>query len=536
MIIVNCHSPIKLDEKGVMTISKEQVSSWVRNFNPLSPGANSRWPTEAGIYEPLFIFNSITNKTVPWLGTNYTWKLNNRVLEIEIRDNVQWSDGNPFSAFDVEFTFQLKKDFPALDSRGSWKYLNSVNVIDSSLIQFEFSKLFVPGFEAIGGQPIVPKHIWKNIDDPIKFSNPLPVGTGPFTEIIKFTNQLWELGKNPYYWKKDKPKINKLRFPAFPTNEQATLAIINDEVDWAGNFIPAIDRIYVKKDTLHHKYWFPKSGGSVFLYLNTTIKPFDNSNVRKAISMAIDRELIVKVAMYNYTEPAHQTALSGGLAFWRIPENEIIENWVDYNPEKSIQILNNEGLIKNNNGHWENPDGTPINIKINIVSGWSDWIRAGQIIAKNLNEIGFNAKIITAGFGSWFSDLQTGRFSMAIAWANKGETPFPMYEGLLASKYVVPVGEVANINWQRFSNKKMDDLIIKFEENSDKVIIYNIINQMQKIFIEYAPAIPLFAEPTWGVYNTLRFKNFPSKVNPYAQISPNNIPENLFILTEVIPR
>ena len=66
-----------------MTISKEQTQSWVRNFNPLAPGANARWPSVAGIYEPLFISNSIQSKVVPWLGVDYKWKEQNRVLVIK---------------------------------------------------------------------------------------------------------------------------------------------------------------------------------------------------------------------------------------------------------------------------------------------------------------------------------------------------------------------------------------------------------------------------------------------------------------------
>ncbi len=125
------------------------------------------------------------------------------------------------------------------------------------------------------------------------------------------------MGKNPNYWQKGKPKIEKLIFPAFPTNVQATYALINGEVDWAGNFIPAIDRIFVDKNPENHHYWFPRAGGSIFLYPNTTKKHLDNKAFRKAISYSIDRELIAKVAMYDYTVPADITALSEGMSRWR---------------------------------------------------------------------------------------------------------------------------------------------------------------------------------------------------------------------------
>ena len=523
-------------EYGTMTISREQTQSWVRNFNPLAPGASARWPTVSGIYEPLFIYNSMTNNVVPWLGTSYDWKEKNRILDVKIRDNVFWSDGKPFSAFDVEYTFKLKKDFPALDGYGNWEYLSSVDAVDSSTIRFTFSRIYVPGFDVISSQPIVPKHIWEKIDDPVKFTNPNPVGTGPFTEIVLFMNQVWELGKNKNYWQQDKPKIEKLRFPAFLSNEQATIALISGEVDWSGNFIPAIDRIYVEKDPDNNHYWFPQSGTSIFLYLNTTQKPFDNSEIRKAISMAIDRDLIIKVAMYNYTSAAHQTALSGIFEKFRLPNNQIAENWIDYNPKNSIDIFNKMGCKKNSDGYWLDQDGKIIEVTIGIVSGWSDWIRAGQIIASNLKEIGIKSRVKTQDFGAWFNNLQTGNFSAAIGWTEKGATPYPMYEALMASKNVKSVGEISGTNWHRYGLSEIDTLVLDFERTSSEEKKKQILYRMQELFIQNAPAIPIFADPSWGVYSTKRFKNFPNEDNPYAQISPNAGNENLFILTEVEPK
>ena len=58
---ISCQKNTYDAEYGVMTISREQTQSWVRNFNPLSPGANARWPTTSGIFEPLFIYNSMKN-------------------------------------------------------------------------------------------------------------------------------------------------------------------------------------------------------------------------------------------------------------------------------------------------------------------------------------------------------------------------------------------------------------------------------------------------------------------------------------------
>ena len=115
-------SPKKRD--GLIVYQESQIS-WTRNFNPLSPAGTARWPTKCGIYEPLYIYNSMTTKWVPWLAESYRWKKQNKVLEVKIRDNVVWSDGVPFTANDVAFTTNIKKKFTALDTRNAWAYLES---------------------------------------------------------------------------------------------------------------------------------------------------------------------------------------------------------------------------------------------------------------------------------------------------------------------------------------------------------------------------------------------------------------------------
>ena len=63
---------------GILVVSQEQQSSWVRNFNPLTTATSARWPTLAGIYEPLFVFNSVQGRTIPWLATASEWREGNR--------------------------------------------------------------------------------------------------------------------------------------------------------------------------------------------------------------------------------------------------------------------------------------------------------------------------------------------------------------------------------------------------------------------------------------------------------------------------
>ncbi|WP_438021308.1 ABC transporter substrate-binding protein [Sorangium sp. So ce315] len=518
-----------------LTVSIEQQASWVRNFNPLHAAGNVRWPTVAGIYEPLLVYNTMKGEFTPWLASKYEWSNGNKTLTFTTRPGVKWSDGQPFTAKDVAFTFGLLKKHAALDLQGVWKWLTAVEVKNDSTVEFSLTRPYVPGLTFLGHQPIVPEHKWKDVADPVTFTNENPVATGPFTEVKTFQNQIYELGRNPNYWQQGKPAIKGLRFPAYPGNDQANLALLNGEVDWAGNFVPEIEKVYVGKDPQNHHYWFPLVGSTVFVYTNTTKKPLDDVRLRKALSMALDREQIVKVAMNNYTRPADATALSDAHERWR--SQKVVESgdWVKFNVAKANQILDEAGYTKGADG-IRVKDGKPLRFDINVVTGWSDWVRAAQIVTQQVKNIGVEASLRTYDFSAFFEALQKGTFDLSMGWSNEEPTPYNFYRDLLGTATVKPVGEASARNWHRFGAKQADSLFEAFEAATEQADQKKLLEQLQEIFSETAPSIPLFPGPSWGEFNTRRFTGFPSKENPYAKLSPNNPPEYLLVLTELKPK
>jgi peptide/nickel transport system substrate-binding protein len=531
----SCDNKTNRDQEGLIVYQENQIS-WTRNFEPLNPVSICRWPTRGGIYEPLYIYNPISTEWVPWLATNYEWKNDNRKLLFSIRTGVKWSDGREFSAYDVAYTLNLWKQFPALDTRNAWDYLQNVVAISDTLVEVDFKRVYVPGFEAIAGAYIVPKHIWSKLDDPLKFDNPDPVGTGPYTEVLRFNSQVWELGKNHNYWQKGKPYVEKLIFPTFSTNEQTTLALLSGNLDWAGAFIPAIQRIFVDKNPEHHHYWFRNTGYSTFLHTNTKDPILQDTNVRKAISYAINREQVVKVGMYNYTSPAHVTSLAGPMAKWHSPKINEKENWTAFNLKKANELLDNAGYKWKNKNERIDSNGSPLKFNIIVVSGWSDWVRSAQVISQNLKKVGIQATVRTYDFGAWIARMQQGNFQMAVGWADKGATPYNFFKSMMFSEYVKPLGETADINWHRFGIKEADFLIKEFEQTSDENKIKNIIYKLQHLFIEHAPGIPLFAELSWAECNSKYFTNFPSAENPYGPLSVNEQPSFIFTLLNIKKR
>jgi peptide/nickel transport system substrate-binding protein len=528
---------------GLMTISQEQQQTWVRNFNPFLPeSASSRWPTQAGIYEPMMVYNTMKAELTPWLATKFEWNSDNTQLTFTLQDGVKWSDGQDFTAADVAYTYKLLQTVPGLTSPssataafGDSGYLKSVEAsADNKSVVFSFSRVYTPALYDLSQQPIVPEHIWKDVKDPVTFTNENPVGTGPFTNITKFEAQNWQLEKNDNYWQAGKPMIQGFKFPSYPGNDQANLATINGENDWAGNFIPDIDNTYVKKDPDHNHYWFPATGATVHLYANTTVKPFDDVNVRKAISMAIDREQAIKIAVYDYTHPGDATGLSDAAAAWKDQSVVDAGTWVKRDVDAANKLLDDAGYTKNG-GTRQTKDGTPFKFELNVVTGWSDWVSVCQIMAQNLKEIGFDVSVKSYEVSAWQDKVQKGDFTLSIGWSSQGATPFNFYRGVMSKETFHPIGETSTENWQRFSSQEAEDLLAKFAQTSDLTEQKSIVAQLQKIYSDNAPGIPLYPGPQWGEYNSKRFTGFPDKDNPYALLSTYAFPDRLLVFTTVKP-
>ena len=527
LTLISCQPSHNVPD-GFVVVSQEQQVSWQRIFNPLLINGSARWPTVAGIYEPLLIYNPMESGYVPWLATSHYFNDDATNLTVELRDGVRWSDGELFTAEDVRFTFELLRDTPGLDGRGLWSDLDSIQVIDNSVV-FQFKQPCFSGLERIAHQSIVPKHIWEKIENPGTFPNPNPVGTGPFTEVTHFTSQSWRLEANPHYWQE--LGVKGLEFPALPSNEQATLALLQGEVDWAGNFLPAIDRIFVDRDPEHHQYWFPTSGASVLLYPNHQREPLDDKRVRQAISMGIDRALLVKVALHNYVPPADESGLSSAYDAWKMPEWDTRTRWAEYNPTEASRLLDEAGWILVDGQRQK--DGETLTLDVSVVSGWSDWVRAAQVVSRSFQEMGIESSVVNQDFGSWFQRLQQGEFDVSLGWSEDGPHPIGFYESMLSARAVKPVGEIASINWHRYAHPKADELVDRFEQTADPETQLRVGQELQRFFVEDVPAIPLFLNPSWGEFNSTRITGFPSAENPYARLSPNHMPEALLVMTQL---
>jgi len=143
--------------------------------------------------------------------------------------------------------------------------------------------------------------------------------------------------------------------------------------------------------------------------------------------MAIDREKIVKIAMFDYIKPADATGMSDNAASWKDPELVKAGTWVKLDVAKANELLDKAGLKKGADGIRIGPDGKPMRYDLHVVTGWSDWVSTCQIMSQNLKAIGIDAPVKTSEFSAWFDLVKKGNFDLTIGWSTNVPLPYNIY-------------------------------------------------------------------------------------------------------------
>jgi peptide/nickel transport system substrate-binding protein len=521
--------------KGTLAIVNASGSLWTCNFNPFAPAAGQ---TRGAVWEPLIYINTLTSKEEPWLATSYKWSTDRKQLTFTIRDGVKWTDGKPFTAKDVAYTFNLAKDNEATDTYALWAegVLDSVTATDDKTVTFAFKRVSTSSFFFLASQTnILPEHIWSSVSDPVKELMKKPVGTGPY-EVGQCTPQAITYTKNPGYWQKGKPKVEKVLYPAFTDNQPANLYLAQGKGDWGGQFIPNIDSYWVNKDKANRKYWFPPSG-NVFIAINQT-KPFlKDKRVRQALAYAVDGAKVSKDAMYGYQPAANQAGIPTPTFKDWIDQSAVDEAGYTYDPAKVAELLGQAGFTKGPDGMFQTPDGKPFKLSIINNGGFTDWVAAVQVLVGTFKQAGIQLEALNLNGQQYDTRRNQGQFDLAYASAGTtGPTPYYELRDILYGQYYKPIGTDTFRNYERWKDPKTDQLIQQYDSVLDKNEQIAIVKQLSQVMLDEVPVIPVTQNVSWSQLDTKRFTGWPSAENPYANPAPYAQPDWGVVLLHLQPK
>ncbi|HET6867266.1 MAG TPA: ABC transporter substrate-binding protein [Solirubrobacteraceae bacterium] len=522
---------------GKLVVDNESGSTWTCQFNPFNAAVTL--VSFGWVYEPLEYVNILkSGATTPWLATSSQWSNAFKTLTFTIRSGAKWSDGQPFSAADVAYTFNAMKSDKAIDLNALWKAdggpLTDV-ALKGNQVVLTFSGPSQPYFYLVADQtPIVPKHIWASLNQSKlhSYSDTHPVGTGPYLvsncapQNIKYLN-------NPNYWQSSSghpvPAVKEVDYPAFLSNTAANLVLAQGGAQWGGQYIPNIQSFYISKDPANRHYWFAPVL-NVSLFPNLTNPVLSQLPVRQAISLAIDRATVSRLGESGYQAPANQSGVVlPTYASWS--DSSLAQT--TYSPSKAEQTLTSAGFTKGSDGIYKDKSGTPLSFTIKTIAGYSDWDASLQLITQQLKAVGIKVTAQDENTTSYTTDLQSGHFELAYGGSggpapSPGPSPYYELRGLLFS------GNIGSTNYERFKSPSTDTLFNQYSSASQDQQTA-IIHQIQKVMVDQVPLIPVTEGVDWYQYDTSHFQGWPTQSNPYAQPSPYQAPDMGVVLTHLVP-
>lgn len=534
LAVTGCSIQIKaapdpsLGDDTMLVAADTGSPTFQRNFNPYLPSARV---SVTYLYEPLVVLDPISGRQVPWLAEKVA-QPDARTIRFTIRPGVTWSDGQPLTAADVEFTFALLKKHAGLDGRGVWAVTDSVER-DGDTIVVHLKGDDSPALQTIEQTLIVPEHIWKDVADPETWTNPHPVGSGPFT-LGRFTPQQYALDKNPSYWQADKVAPEHLVLPASNTQ----LDVATKGYDWAYAFVTDVNGTWVKADPETNTYWFPPAG-TISLFPNHTKKPFNDLDFRQGLSLALDRARIGDVAAEGYMDPAGQSGLL-------LPNQEAAldpslpdKGAIEQDTKAALEHFGKAGYTRKGDA-LVGPDGKKLTITLMTANGYSDWLKGAQEIQRELGAIGIEVKLSQPQPAAYSSSLAAGDYELALGGVGGTGSVFSDFDTNLSGDRYVPVGKKASGNLSRYKNAEVDRILAQYRSTVDPAEQKQLGYRLQRIFYDDLPTISLWYGGSWGLFSTRKFTGWPSKDDPYASPQPYGNPlgtgsSPLLVLTHLKP-
>lgn len=483
------------------------------DFNPFTNNGGTSAGVE--IYEPLMMwqFAPYTHPAPgPWLANSYRWSANDKQLTLELRKDVKWSNGTPFTSADVVETFSIIKKNPGLNPNGIT--FQSVKAAGPHTVVFTFSSPSYAEFFYLVNQVIVPATVWRHVAKPTTYSNKHPVGTGPFM-LQHFAPSVVTLVRNPHYWG-GPPHVRRLQWITVSSDTAFATDIEAHAIDWGnGNFAGWKTNFVDKDPKLNHAWIVPV--GIQPLIPNLQKYPLNLLAFRKAISMVLDRKAIARIGEYGYDLPATSpTDLFVGNELYMDPSLRSLH--FTYNVKGARALLRQAGFHWNSQGALIDPKGQPVSLTITTSSAYGDRMTDGTIIASELkNGLGIKASQPGISNTTFSSDWAEGKFDLLNGWINQiAPDPYVLYNQIYNTKLMKPVGQDSSGDWERWTNPIGDRDLSRYLRATTSGQRRRALYALESLTAKEYPVIPYVLGSNGGLYSSKYFTGWPSAKDPYA--------------------
>ena len=462
------------------------ITSEPSTLNPLKSSDNAASSVQNFIIESLLQKDDETYEWIPSLAVKWKISEDKTKFTFWLREGVLWSDGVPFTAEDVEFSFKTTfdvKKWKNAEKQFLFESIKSVKAIDKLTVEIEVKDKVYSNFSLVAGTlPIVPKHFYSQ-DKKRSFFNKNIIGTGPYklekwhrgNRVVLLKNDLWWGRKlEPYNKKYHFPKM-VLRWIDNPT--VAIEMLKKGKIDFQG--MRAED--YEKKTkgpewgkTVHKvktKNSTPKS--YCFIGLNFKNKKLKDKRVRKALFHLLNRRLMIEKFEYNYSVPAV------GPIYPQSPIANKDLKPVEYNPKRALALLREAGWRDSNNDGILDKNGQKLSLT--ILEPSSIYMKYLTVFKEDAKKVGVDLEVKQIEWNSFIKLVtQEKSFDMCrLCWsATVDWSPKQIWHSDSID---------AGNNFISYSNPKVDVLIEKARFEFDREKRIKLLREVERRIVDDVP-------------------------------------------------
>ncbi len=476
-------------------------------MNPLTTYSTEGVEVTQLIYDKLLDYD-LNLKPEPELATSYAYSTDGKSITFHLRSGVTWQDGQPLTADDVAYTYNLIHDNNLGQYAQFLTDLTSVQTPDPATVVLNFSapQAFDPALVV----PIVPKHIWSKMD--IKtienFPNDTPVGSGPYKFVQWQKGASLTLARYDAWWRRPLPGPATITWILYDNSDVMGQALRSGEIDVIPQVPPTVfdglagapnvKTISLPSFSFHHIGFNvstnPKSGGNPLLRQLV---------VRQALELSVDRNQLVQLCLAGHGEPG-DTIVPAGLTDWHlaIPPSQQLNN----DPAKAKQMLDAAGYtIRDNSGVREAPDGAKLEFRLIAIDTTDEDVCAAHLFQDAAAAIGIKLDFQTLDtntLGNTVYNSSAPNWDIFV-WGWDSGTPDPSY--MLG----VPLcSQIGGNNDVYYCDKRYDALYNQQATTLDTTARKAITGQMQQMYYQNAAYLIMWYQDKLQAYRTDTWANW----------------------------
>ncbi|MCS7479647.1 ABC transporter substrate-binding protein [Umezawaea endophytica] len=523
LVVVPLAPPVQAQQPVTLRVA---IVQQIDSLNPFLAAYQAS--TEVGrlMYDYLTAYDAKDQRPVEGVAKSWEKSADNLTWTFTVPDGKKWSDGQPVTARDVAFTYNLMMTDPdAATANGSFVAgFESVVAPDDRTVVI---KTTAPRASMLAlDVPIVPEHVWKGVGKIADFKNDTaPVSSGPFVLSEYRANEFIKMKANKDYWR-GAPKYDELHFVYYKTVDAAVQALGKGELDLVNRMGPAqFDSLKGKSDiTLN------KAQGRRFneLVLNSgaatkTGEPIGDGHpalkdvkVRQAVAKAIDLDAIIARVNGGYAERGT------GLIPPVFPDYHLTpaKAW-PFDPAAANTDLDQAGYPRGSDGTRVGPDGRPLKFRLLGHASRAYDEQAGEYVKSSLAEIGIAVDVQIVADTLLDEYSVAGKFDLVFSgWGTNPDPDFILSLHTCGARPASPSASGTTDTF--FCDPTYDELYAKQGAELDQAKRSELVKQMQQRFYDQVPAVVLGYDSALEAHRNDTFASFTIQPDPGGVIMAQN--------------